>query len=200
MDLKGGEFEQFVDQYLQLFKSNRMPHAQSIYEATVERQLTMLVGLCRETFNESLKNSRPMVTTIEQLPVFYDSSKNAALLMFREARKMGNEKHEQEFMQTLLDDMRVAYDDWRSHCEEAIRRADETAANQREIERVENEKRLANIKLQAEQKRIADMEQTKKNDEETKRQMQAQVDRLQDDLRRATKKRGLRLFASHFGF
>jgi hypothetical protein len=111
-DLKGIEFREYVDQYFKLFQSDELPQAQSIYESTVEKQMTMLVNQCLDNYKESIFKNQDLIMLPEQIPVFHASSKNFALLAYKETKKMGNAKHHDKFQKVLEDMMEKAFEQW----------------------------------------------------------------------------------------
>jgi hypothetical protein len=120
--LDSSEYLAYVEQYLTLFKSNELPEAQTIYESTVEKQLQLVVDTCFDRYKELIEQTINLVQSSEQIPIFHENSMNAALIKFKETKKMGNAGHSRKFEQQLTERMQKMFEQWSSQTEEGLRR------------------------------------------------------------------------------
>ena len=100
-NVKGHEFLEYINQYFLLFQSDELPQAQTIFDATVEKQMTMLVTACFDNYKETIYRNRDVIKSENQIPILHDACKNKALLTYNEAKKMGNASHEALYKQIL---------------------------------------------------------------------------------------------------
>jgi hypothetical protein len=141
--VKGAEFLAYILQYFQLFQTDRMPHAHSIYESTIEQQMNILVNNCFSDYNETIFKHQSIITDIELIPILHEMSKNQSLLKFKESRKMGNQDHELKFRKILENKIDQIFSEWENQTKESI----EKIKNEMENARLAVEEKL---KLQQE--------------------------------------------------
>lgn len=111
-ELIGSEMKQYMEQYFKLFQSDNLPEILSIYEATVEGQIMLIVDECYEKYKELLYGNKQFVLAHNQIPIFHEAAKNQALVMYKDAKKMGNDEHEEKYEKVLKDLMEKAYVEW----------------------------------------------------------------------------------------
>lgn len=143
-DLKCFEYLEYMLQYFKIFQSDKIPRTQSIYETTVEKQNNLLIDLCVEKYKELLYMNKDLITNTGQIPIFHYMSKNEAMLMFKEEKKMGNFSHEIKFKHILSEKIEKIFLEW----------SDQSEKNLKNIEAEVEKTRLA-----LEEKRKADAEQ-----------------------------------------
>jgi len=149
--VKGAEFLQYIEQYFELFQSNRIPKAHSIYESTIEQQMNILINECFNNYKETIYKNQNVVDCEEMILVVHEMSKNHALLKYVGAKKMGNRDHESKFrkgLEKLIDD---SYDEWKSHTTDSV----EKIRKEKERIRLELEEKLRLKEEQLESERIA---------------------------------------------
>ncbi|KAL7015183.1 hypothetical protein ACKWTF_016327 [Chironomus riparius] len=151
-DLKGFEYLEFMLQYFQIFQSDDIPQAQSIYESTVEKQINMLVESCVENYKETIYKNTDLITNVTQIPIFHNMSKNQAMLMYNESKKMGNISHEIKFSRILSEKIDKIFQEWSDRSEKNMKKIEEETERTRlaleekqkaEIQQIESEKRAA---------------------------------------------------------
>ncbi|KAL7014015.1 hypothetical protein ACKWTF_015698 [Chironomus riparius] len=111
-DLKGSEMKEYIDSYFQLFQSDTLPQAQSIYESTIDKQMSILLEKCIDHYKHTIFLNNDLLTE-ENLYVIHEMSKNKTLIMFKEEKKMGNIEHERRFRILLDEQMEKLYIEWR---------------------------------------------------------------------------------------
>ncbi|CAG9812157.1 unnamed protein product [Chironomus riparius] len=151
-DLKGSEFLEYVQQYFKLFQSDKLPQAQSIYESTVEKQMNILIGLCIDNYKETVYKNQDLISNISQIPVFHNMSKNQALLIYKESKKMGNSDHETKFKKELSKQIDKLFSEWKNRSEANIKKIEEEKEKtlkaleekqKLQLEQIENERKAA---------------------------------------------------------
>jgi len=151
-DLKGTEYLEYVLQYFKLFQSDKLPQAQSIYESTVEKQMNILVGLCVDNYKETVYKNQDLITNVTQIPIFHKMSKNQALLLYKDSKKMGNTGHEVRFKIELTKQIEKIFSEWKNRSEKSIKKIEEEKEKTRlaleekqkaQLEQIENEKKAA---------------------------------------------------------
>lgn len=161
-DLKGVEMKEYIDSYFKLFQSDDLPQAQSIYESTIDKQMSILIEKCIEHYKELIfKNSDLM--SEDNLHIFHDMGKNKTVIMFKDEKKMGNIEHERKYKAELEAQMEKLYVEWKDRTlkslEQVREEKDRTEKAVREKEQLEQEA----IKAEAETKiRLAELENQKK--------------------------------------
>jgi hypothetical protein len=190
--LDSAKYYDFLSDYFKLFQSNELPRAQSIYESTVEKQMTFLVNDSFERYKELLFKNKDLIDSVDQIPILHEASKNAALIAFKDAKKMGNAGHKSKFEQTLIDTIEKSFVMFKSQTEAHIKDVNEQkektrlALEEKERayrEQVENEKKAAEKLLELErlssEQKIA-QEQYKKEKEIAELRLASEKQRRED--------------------
>lgn len=110
--LHGFEMKEYIESFFQLFQSDLLPQAQSIYESTVEKQMSILVGKCLEHYKVIIIMNEELLT-VENLHIFHEMSKSKSQILFKDEKKMGNAAHEKKFYAILEDKLEKIYDEWK---------------------------------------------------------------------------------------
>jgi hypothetical protein len=119
IEVTGKQFAEYFQQFLNLFQSNTLPEAQSIYDATIEKQVTMVIEDCLKKYKELVYSNIYFVENVKSIPQFHDNCKNQALFMFENAKKMGNNKKwKAEFLSVLENRIEEFYQEWSNTSEE----------------------------------------------------------------------------------
>lgn len=71
-NLSASEWNEYVQSYFELFKSNQLPAAQSIYESTIEKQMQALIYRCFEEYKSNVDLNFGSVTELT-IPMVHDS-------------------------------------------------------------------------------------------------------------------------------
>lgn len=142
------EYFEYVEQYFKLFKSNQMPEPKTIYESTVEKQLTIIVDNCFNRYKELLYSTKHVIKHKLQLPILHKECKKEALKLFNQEKKMGNASKEKEFKSLLKAKIESLYDDWKSNKESSIQIIEEEMEKTRVL--IEEKEKIFNEQLKAE--------------------------------------------------
>lgn len=138
-DLKGSEMKEYIDSYFQLFQSDTLPQAQSIYESTIEKQMSILIEKCIDHYKQTVYLSNDLLTE-DNLHIIHEMSKNKTLIMYKEEKKMGNIEHERKFKVKLEEQMEKIYNDWKDQKKISFEQIKEEKAKQNAL--LEEQKRL----------------------------------------------------------
>lgn len=125
-ELDGANLKGFIETYLKLFQSDDLPPAQSIYESTVEKKNSLIVNECLEHYKETIFINQGLINNVDQIPIFHEMSKNKALVMFKEKKKMGNAEHEKKkFKEVLEAQIEKFYESWKDQSASGIEKFNE---------------------------------------------------------------------------
>ncbi len=157
--------------YLQLFVSEQLPSPKSIYEATVTKFLQDMVSRYVAKYKESISNGSEAVITHTDFNILHLDSKKEAIDSYDKERKIGKESSIVYYRNQLIDKI-----------EEILAQQNQTLYY--EIETKETKRMLeaqGNETLRQEME-IQDLkikqEEAKKKSEETQKQFQQNVDKL----------------------
>lgn len=190
--VKGAQFLQYILQYFELFQTDEIPRAQSIYESTIEQQMNIIINECFNNYKESIFRNQQFVNCEEMILVVHDMSKNQALLKYVGAKKMGNRDHESKFRKDLEKLIDGIYDEWKSQTTDSV----EKIKKERERIRLELEEKLRLKEEQLESERIAherlqELERLKhenyQKDEQYKYELKLAEERLKAEKERSEK-------------
>jgi len=131
-DLKGTEVKEYIDSYFQLFQSDTLPQAQSIYESTIEKQMSILLEKCIDHYKQTIYLSNDLLTE-ENLHIVHEMSRNKTLIMFKEEKKMGNIEHERKFKVKLDEQMDKLYNEWKDQKKITFEQIKEQKAKQQAL-------------------------------------------------------------------
>ncbi|XP_070497483.1 atlastin-like isoform X1 [Chironomus tepperi] len=157
--IKGTDFCDVVEQYFKLFQSDKLPQAQTIFDATVEKQMALLVAECVEHYKESVVKNRDIIKSEKQIKMLHDLSRNKALLMYNDSRKMGNASHDAKYKKILETEVDKLYEEWGKQTEESMKLIAEEVEKTRlaleekqkaEREQIESERKAAERLLELE--------------------------------------------------
>ena len=111
-DLKSFEFNEYIQTFFILFQSDTLPEVQSIYESTIDKQMSILITKCVDSYKENIVKNQDLVEE-ETLHIFHEMSKSKTLIMFNGEKKMGNNEHERKYKAQLEAQMDKIYVEWR---------------------------------------------------------------------------------------
>lgn len=111
-DLKGFEMKEYIESYFTLFQSDTLPQAQSIYESTIDKQMSILIAKCLDSYKENIVKNQDLLEE-GNLHIFHEMSKSKTVIMFKEEKKMGNSDHEKKYSKQLEAQMEKMYAEWK---------------------------------------------------------------------------------------
>jgi len=113
--------------------------------------MIILIGLCVDNYKETVYTNQDLIANVTQIPIFHKMSKNQALLLYKDSKKMGNTEHDVKFKTILEKNISDIYKEWKDSLEKRIKiiekekeksRLDLERKHQLELRRKENEKKL----------------------------------------------------------
>lgn len=146
-------FLDYITNLFSIFQSNKLPKAQTIYESTVERQLTNLVNLCLVDYEKAVKQDLHTVTDLATIDILHQKCKAEVMINFNEIKKMGSEKNHFEFKIILENKINKNYEFWKSQKDDFFKEMAEINKCQEDFEveklaTLELEKQLAHMRLE----------------------------------------------------
>lgn len=200
-ELIGSEFYGFIDQYFQLFQSDQLPEAKSIYDTTIEKQLIIVVEKCFDKYKELLYSVRNELSYKGQIPIVHEECRKDALLLFEYEKKMGSYKHHQKFKEILEEKIETLYNDWRNITDKNIKMLEEEKEKTRKAieekekllqEQIKSEReareRLEKINAEQQERLKAELERSDRNLKEIRDQMAAEGKRYLETMMEKMKK------------
>ena len=175
-DLKSFELKEYIQSYFVLFQSDTLPQAQSIYESTIDKQMSILITKCVDSYKENIVKNQDLVEE-ETLHIFHEMSKSKTLIMFNGEKKMGNIEHGKKYKTQLEAQMDKIYVEWRDLTLRSMQQLKEE--KQKAEEAVKEKLRLEQEALDAERK-------TKEAQEDLERQIKLKL--IEDEKYEAQKK------------
>lgn len=123
-EVTAAEFKEYIENYFLKFQSNDLPDAQSVYESMVEKQFQLLVKKCFDEYKFKVTSSNDLMNR-DNLQIIHEMSENAALLVFKTQRKMGNRQHVSKYEAELRSILVKAYTEWRDMSLKSIERIED---------------------------------------------------------------------------
>lgn len=172
-ELNGNEVLEYIQGYLKLFQSDQLPKAQSIYESTVEKQLSIIVENCFNTYKKVIFKSKDILTNRDQIPMAHGNAKAHAILLYRDEKKMGSFEHEQKFRNILEQKIESLFEDWKSETEVCIARI--KAEEEKTLKLIEEKQKLYEAQLESEKQAYENLIRISN---EMKNEQEAEIARL----------------------
>lgn len=152
MHTTGVEFLEYVEKFFKIFQSDRIPQARAVFEMTVDTHFTSIINSCLDRYSFLIFDKPGNIEKIEDIPFINERIKNEVLLMYKDAKKMGNAEHEAKFRKTLEDQMDKIYNEWKDQTEANIRKIEDEKQKTRMAEK--EKQKLAIDKLRLEQEAL----------------------------------------------
>ncbi|KAG5678801.1 hypothetical protein PVAND_008435 [Polypedilum vanderplanki] len=168
IETKGSEFYEFIVKYSKMFQSDEIPQAQSIYEATLDSQMKIIVDKCFDYYKVQIYQNNDIIQAAKHIYVLHEKCKAMALLKYNEARKMGKKHYEEKYKLILIDKIENIYNEWRLNAEKYVEKFE--AEKEKAKKAIEEKEQLYNEQLEATKlasEKLLDLEK-KKNEIERK--------------------------------
>lgn len=111
--VKAFELSVYVKQYVDLFKSENMPEAKSIYDSTLDKQFQILMSKAVEVYLESISLYQEQIKNKTEVDQLHDISKSVALKYFEEEKKFGKSEDALSYQKELNDKLEKAFNEWK---------------------------------------------------------------------------------------
>lgn len=176
--VKAFEFSVYIKQYVDLFKSESLPEAKSIYESTLDNQFQILMSKAIEIYLESIQLYQNKIRNVTEIAALHKASKAMSLKYFDEERKFGNDEETMAYRKEVEEKLEKAYDEWHpitSNFLESIKHEQEEADKQNELAAVakkknENEKKNFEVSNKKYQDLLKDLERARGDSNESRRE------------------------------
>lgn len=163
VSVKAFEMAIYIRQYIDLFKSENLPEAKTIYEATMDNQVQLLISKSIEVYLQSIQLYQNNIKKISEIEDLHNISKAISLKYFDDEKKFGNDNENVVFRRELDDKIEKAFKEWKPITEDLLNKIGLETDKQRELaERA--------LKVDEEAKQQVDMYQT--NYQEILRQLE----------------------------
>lgn len=111
--IKAFELSVYVKQYVDLFKSENMPEAKSIYDSTLDKQFQILISKCVEVYLESISLYQEQIKNKSEVDQLHDISKSVALKFFENEKKFGSNEDSKLYLKELEEKLEKALNEWK---------------------------------------------------------------------------------------
>ena len=111
--IKAFELSVYVKQYVDLFKSENMPEAKSIYESTLDKQFQILISKCVEIYLESISLYQEQIKNKSEVDKLHEISKSVALKYFEDEKKFGSNEDSVSYRTELEENLEKALNEWK---------------------------------------------------------------------------------------
>lgn len=167
VSVKAFEMSHYIRQYIDLFKSENLPEAKTIYETTMDNQVQLLIGKSIEIYLQSIQLYQDKINKMEEIVALHNISKSISLKYFDDEKKFGSDNENLVFRRELIDKIEKVFNEWKPITEELLNKIGNES---------EKQKALA--------------EKAKKVDEEAKEEVILYQTNYQDIQRQLEKSRG----------
>jgi len=111
--VKAYELAVHIKQYIDLFKSESLPEAKTIYDSTLDSQFNILMSKSVEIYLESIQLFQNNITVESEIEGLHNLSKAISLRYFDDEKKFGNEQEILNFRNDLIKKLEKAYAEWK---------------------------------------------------------------------------------------
>jgi hypothetical protein len=164
--VKAFELSVYIKQYVNLFKSENLPEAKTIYESTLDNQFQILMSKAVEVYLESIQLYQSKIKNFDEILALHNVSKAISLKYFDEEKKYGNEQETQTYRVELNGKLEKAYDEWKPITRELLNKI------KVEQEEAEKHKALAEVAKVKDENAKKELSETDKKYKELQSQLQ----------------------------
>ncbi|KAL7017430.1 hypothetical protein ACKWTF_010375 [Chironomus riparius] len=111
--VKAFELAVHMKQYIDLFKSESLPEAKTIYDSTLDSQFNILMSKSVEIYVQSIQLFQNNITVEDEIESLHNLSMAITLRYFDDEKKFGNEQEILSFRNQLIHKLKKAYDEWK---------------------------------------------------------------------------------------
>ena len=111
--VKAFELAVHMKQYIDLFKSESLPEAKTIYDSTLDSQFNILMSKSVEIYVQSIQLFQNNITIEDEIESLHNLSMAITLRYFDDEKKFGNEKEILNFRNELIHKLEKAYKEWK---------------------------------------------------------------------------------------
>lgn len=113
VQVKAFELSVYIRQYVDMFKSENMPEAKSIYESTLDNQFQILLSKAVEVYLESVSLYQSNIETKVEIDELHKISKGMSLKYFNDEKKFGKAEDGKVYLEELETKLEKAFEEWK---------------------------------------------------------------------------------------
>ena len=195
--VKAYELSVYIKLYIDLYKSEDLPAASSIYDSTLDNQFQILNSKCVEIYINSVEADQEALESLTEIDKLHETSKLKAFEYFINEKKFGSSEDGEKFKEDLDTKLTKAFEQWKPIALENVEKLQierEQIRKQEELQKAaEENEAIAKKTVMKEQKKIETAKeeilqtQSKVNNDETKRE----TEQLKKKLAQAVYDRGV---------
>lgn len=111
--IKAFELSVYIRQYVDLFKSENLPEAKTIYESTLDNQFQILMSKSVEAYLESISAFQDHIKDGSEVDQLHNIAKSLALKYFDEEKKFGSREEGEVYHEELEAKLEKALSEWK---------------------------------------------------------------------------------------
>lgn len=111
--IKAFELSVYIRQYVDLFKSENLPEAKTIYESTLDNQFQILMSKSVEAYLESISAFQDHIKDVSEVDQLHNIAKSLALKYFDEEKKFGSREEGEVYHEELEAKLEKALSEWK---------------------------------------------------------------------------------------
>lgn len=113
MPVKSFELSVYIKQYVDLFKSENLPEAKSIYDATLDNQYQILLSKAVDLYLNLISSFQDRIESKSQVDETHKVGKGMALQYFSEQKKFGKPEEMLAYKKELEEKLEKALAEWK---------------------------------------------------------------------------------------
>lgn len=114
------EYSEFVGQYVDLFKTSKLPALNAVHEITVENHMQILIAKYMAIYENDIEMAKSMLRSSNQLDQVHKTAKESAARHFLTEIKMGTKDQAQEYKEILEVNIELLFTEWKVGAKETI--------------------------------------------------------------------------------
>lgn len=191
--IRAFELAVYIKQYVDLFKSEKLPEAKSIYESTLDNQFQILMSSSVELYLQSISSYQDRIKNKSEILTLHTLAKRLALKYFMDEKKFGKEEEAVVYRQELDAKLEKAYGEWsttlKDEMEKLSKEQAKTDAQKNLVNQAEDREKSAKRKTEFADQKYLDLQRQiasiKVDNEESRRE----AERMRKLLQEAEKER-----------
>lgn len=114
------EYAEFVGQYVDLFKTSKLPELGVVHEITVENHMQILIAKYMAIYENDIEMAKSTLRSSNQLDQVHKTAKENAARNFLGEIKMGTKDQAQEYKEILEVNLELLFAEWKVGAKETI--------------------------------------------------------------------------------
>lgn len=118
--VKAYELSVYIKLYIDLYKSEDLPAASSIYDSTLDNQFQILNSKCVEIYINLVEANQESLENLAQIENLHETSKLKAFEFFTNEKKFGSSEDGEKFKEDLNTKLSKAFEQWKPIAKENV--------------------------------------------------------------------------------